>query len=129
MRTRIDEEVALVQVRFGPTSVGPEGLWVRVEIAELASGWNRSSTPILVEIPQGYPTVPPDNFFTAADLRLVDGRVPSNTMGTKKIGNDEWLGFSHHAEGGTWNAHTEVPTSHTLLDYFEGVLDRLGDCS
>lgn len=28
-----------------------------------------------------------------ADLRLADGRVPSNTMGAKMIGNDEWLGF------------------------------------
>ncbi|MDP9225940.1 MAG: hypothetical protein M3P18_19310 [Actinomycetota bacterium] len=129
MRDRILEELVLVRAVYGGASAGPDAAWVKLDNRDLIAGWNRSSTPILIEIPIGYPAVPPDNFFTAADLRLADGRVPSNTMGIKVIDGSEWLGFSHHAEGGTWQAHADLAQSHTLVDYVASVLDRLGERS
>lgn len=129
MNARVEEEATLVEAHYGPTSVGPDGRWIRLETVDLVSGWNQQTTQILVEIPEGYPTVPPDNFYTSASLRLADGRVPSNTMGTKTFADEEWLGFSHHAEAGTWKPHSDLTQSHTLVDYIEGVLDRLRECS
>jgi hypothetical protein len=128
VRDRIREELGLVQAAYGGASTGPNESWVRLDDADLIPGWNRRSTPILIEIPIGYPTVPPDNFLTPADLRLADGRVPSNTMGIKILDESEWLAFSHHAEAGSWKAHADLTQSHTLVDYVAGVLDRLREC-
>jgi hypothetical protein len=128
VRDRIREELDLVRAAYGGASAGPHESWVRLDDRDLIRGWNRRSTPILIEIPIGYPTVPPDNFFTLADLRLGDGRVPSNTMGIKIIDGSEWLAFSHHAEAGTWKVHADLTQSHTLVDYVAGVLDRLQEC-
>jgi hypothetical protein len=125
---RIREEIRLVHAAYGKAAAGPDDSWVRLDDRDLAPGWNRSSAPILIQIPFGYPTVPPDNFFTPADLRLADGRVPSNTMGVKVIDGSWWLAFSHHAEAGTWKAHVDLFESHTLVDYVAGVLDRLQEC-
>jgi hypothetical protein len=129
VRNRLRQELRLVQAAYGRASAGPGESWVRVDDRDLIPGWNRRSTPVLIEIPIGYPTIPPDNFLTPADLRLADGRVPSNTMGIKTIDGSEWLAFSHHAEAGTWRAHVDLTQSHTLVDYVAGVLDRLRECS
>lgn len=129
MRHRVREELGLVRAVYGRASTGPDESWVRLDDTDLIPGWNRRSTPILIEIPIGYPTVPPDNFLTLADLRLADGRVPSNTMGVKTIDGSRWLAFSHHAEAGTWKAHADLSQSHTLVDYVAGVLERLRECS
>lgn len=128
MRTRIREELHLVRAAYGAASAGPNEEWVRLDAAELADGWNRRSTPILIEIPVGYPTVPPDNFLTPPDLRLANGRLPHNTMGIKVIDGSDWLVFSHHAEAGTWSPHADLTRSHTLADYVAGVLVRLEEC-
>jgi hypothetical protein len=129
VKGRIREELCLVRAAYGGTSTEPDEWWVRLDATDLVPGWNRRSTPILIEIPIGYPTIPPDNFLTPADLRLADGRVPSNTMGIKTIDGSQWLAFSHHAEAGTWKAHAELSQSHTLVDYVAGVLERLRECS
>jgi Prokaryotic E2 family E len=129
MRDRIREELALVRATYGVASARPDESLVCLDDRDLIPGWNRRSTPILIEIPIGYPTVPPDNFLTRADLRLADGRIPSNTMGIKTVDGSEWLAFSHHAEAGSWKAHADLAQSHTLVDYVAGVLDRLRECS
>jgi Prokaryotic E2 family E len=129
VKDRVREELGLVRAAYGQASTGPDQSWVRLDDRELIPGWNRRFTPILIEIPVGYPTVPPDNFLTPVDLRLADGRLPSNTMGIKILDGSEWLAFSHHAEAGTWKAHADLARSHTLVDYVAGVLDRLQECS
>ncbi|MDQ4028610.1 MAG: hypothetical protein M3214_11280 [Actinomycetota bacterium] len=129
MRDRVREELGLVRAAYGGASTGPNESWVRIDDANLIPGWNRRSTSILIEIPIGYPTVSPDNFLTRADLRLADGRVPSNTMGIKTIDGSKWLAFSHHAEAESWKAHADPSQSHTLVDYVAGVLERLQECS
>ena len=80
---------------------------------------------MLILIPGAYPTTPPDNFYTAADLRLANGAVPQNATPAQPL-DQPWLQFSFHVEGGDWCA-VDGPGGHTLLDFLDGVAARLAE--
>lgn len=123
--SRIDEETALLRTRFTNLEVDPQRRWFVVPDVKLAKGWNLGSTPILVELPPGYPSTPPDNFYTSPDLQPPSGGPPANTSGLRIFAGTPWLQFSIHIETGDWQAHADIKKSHTLLTYLEGVLRRL----
>ena len=78
MRDRLDRELALLRTRYGPLKELDETGLV-IERFPLPSGWNLSTTRLLLLLPAGYPTTPPDNFYTDPDLRLATGAEPANT--------------------------------------------------
>lgn len=119
----------LLRVAFGDVDLAADCSWVRLREHDLVSGWNRSVTPVLIEVPTGYPTTPPDNFYTAADLRLANGLMPGNTSGLRIIDGLEMLQFSYHVETVDWRPDTDLARSATLVTYFAGVLERLADAS
>lgn len=123
--SRVDDEVDLVRARFPTAEVDPHGQWVLVPDVALPTGWSMDSTPVLVEVPQGYPSTPPDNFYTSPDLKLASGAVPANTSGIRVFDETPWLQFSFHVEAADWRPHAEIANSHTLVTYLEGVLQRL----
>jgi hypothetical protein len=129
MSARVIAEGVLLEDAFGGVDVAPDFTWVRLRAHQLVPGWNRSATPVLVEIPTGYPTTPPDNFYSAADLRLANGAMPGNTSGVRVIDGAEVLQFSYHVETADWRADADLARSDTLVTYFGGVLDRLADVS
>jgi hypothetical protein len=49
--------------------------WVHLSLFPLPSGWNESTTDLLIEIPQAYPQVPPQRFYLKKGLRDQYGRM------------------------------------------------------
>jgi len=117
----------LVKARFANRTVeaGPQIEWVLISGWNLAPGWNKSETTVLVLIPPGYPVTPPDNFYADHDLRLAGGTLPSNTSPDQSSLGRTWLLFSYHVEAGDWRPHSEPLRGHNLLTFLDGVTRRL----
>jgi len=119
-------ELELVASEYGELTHGPNHDWVILSRWHLPSGWNKPKTRLLVLIPSGYPTTPPDNFYTDADLRLSDGRQPGSTSQAQQLG-DSWLQFSYHLEPGDWQARADLLAGDNILTFLVGVTARLAE--
>lgn len=117
----------LVHHRYGPIRTDPDLTWLVIERWPLPEGWNMAQTPVLILLPPGYPTTPPDNFYVDAGLRTADGGQPGNTSVQTPIPGDSWLMFSHHVVSGDWAPHAETEKGHNLLTFLEGVSSRLSE--
>jgi hypothetical protein len=127
MVERRKEEISLIQARYGEIEVGSDLNWVIIKQWKLPPGWSRTETEVLVPIPPGYPVTPPDNFYTADDLRLANGNPPGNaTPGQSQLGR-LWLQFSYHVEPGDWHPHADLLQGHNLLTFLGGVAGRLSE--
>ncbi|KAA3645716.1 MAG: hypothetical protein DWQ07_12315 [Chloroflexi bacterium] len=128
MNRRLQEELRLLRIRFSELEQAPEGEWFIVRWP-LRTGWNKDEVRVLVQIPVGYPTSPPDNFYTDLDLRLANGQMPSNTSPNQVIAGQQWLQFSYHLEANTWLPHADVSKGHNLLSFLDGVGQRLNEAN
>jgi len=122
---RLDRELDLIRGKHGEIIVAADRSWVQLPDCPLVPGWNQPSTAVLVEVPPAYPTTPPDNFYTVADLRLADGQLPGNTTGVRVFDGAPWLQFSYHVETTDWRPHADPALSENLVTYFDGALQRL----
>lgn len=129
MTDRLEAEVKLLLEDGWEVDTGPEYQWIVVKAVPLPEGWNGPETDVLIKIRPGYPTTPPDNFYTDADLRLASGNKPGNAPNEETIAGRKWLMFSYHLEGGDWDPHAEPEKGHNLLTYLEGVRRRLSEAS
>lgn len=127
MDDRLLEEIALVQRRFGEVEVGPGGDWLILAGVDLPSGWSKARTRVLIRMPGGYPTTPPDNFWADEDLRLADGGLPGASSPNQPMGNGTWLLFSYHVEQSDWHPAVIPSDGHTLVTFLDGVVRRLGE--
>lgn len=84
----------------------------------LPEGYNKTTTRLLLKIPQSYPNGKPDMFWTDSDLTLADGSLPKQAQVIQTHLNSEWRRFSWHAQ--SWN-----PGSDDLYTYLEFVDNRL----
>lgn len=125
LHERLCAELPLLRAAFDRIELDIHERLLTMPDHRLGEGWSLPETPVLVEIPIGYPTTPPDNICVAADLRLEGGVMPSNTMGVKDIAGREWLQFSYHIEIADWKPHPDLSRSDTLVTYLEGALGRL----
>lgn len=128
MSDRLQVEVEILRMAGWQVDVGPDFGWIVVKDVFLPEGWNREKTDVLIKIPRGYPTTPPDNFYCAADLRLVSGGKPGNAPQEETISGQVWLMFSFHVGGG-WDPHADANQGHNLLTYLEAVRRRLSEAS
>jgi hypothetical protein len=108
--------------------IGPSLDWFIIKRWPLDSGWTKQETQILVLLPGGYPTTPPDNFYADPDLRLANGSAPGNTSPVSLHGA-QWLHFSFHVESDDWQPHADPEKGHNLLTFLEGVARRLTEAS
>ena len=124
MNDRILQEIELLQRRYGKLEYGPNLEWILFKEFKLPSGWNRDVTEILVNIPVGYPSTPPDNFFVPVGLRLASGGLPTNyTESTTLIGR-QWGQFSYHVDG-EWHPSANLLEGDNLLSFMIKIMDRL----
>lgn len=80
---------------------------------ELPAHWNRRSTDILLQVPQGYPLAALDMFWVTPGLALADGRQPQNADQLETYAGRTWQRFSwHYPPGHRWNPATDGILSH-----------------
>lgn len=125
MRDRIQAELEILREIYGDVQAGPDGDWVLINGYKLPPGWNKEQIKLLILIPPGYPTTPPDNFYVNNELRLANGSVPGSTTCDKQIQGKPWLQFSYHVESPSWSPHADILKGHNLLTFMRGVEERL----
>lgn len=124
---RITAEVALAAAAYSATRKvrfdDRTGSWVALYDFRLPSGYNRSRTDILLELPDTYPLTPPDWFFLDPGLRRLDGRrlvhYFEHAPGHLPIGRG-WAAGSLHIltwrPGATPGAGNGLPTVCRLIE-------------
>jgi hypothetical protein len=122
---RLKAEEGLLRAAFGLVELDIPGRLVILPARPLGCGWSVPETPVLVEVPQAYPTTPPDNLCVSAELRLENGSTPANSMGIRSIAGRDWLQFSYHIESSDWRPHADLGKSDTIVTYLLGALRRL----
>jgi hypothetical protein len=122
--TKLDADLALLRERHGDVECIDEGSR-RLVIArgqELPAHWNRRSTDILLQVPQGYPLAALDMFWVTPGLSLADGRQPQNADQLEAYAGRTWQRFSwHYPPGHRWN-----PATDSLLSHLRFARVRLG---
>jgi hypothetical protein len=101
------------------TEIGGTAAVVTIPNFPLGPGWSATKTTVRFVVPAGYPVARPDCFWTDADLRLVDSKMPQATnFQALPSGGEALLWFSWHA--GQWN-----PNQDSLLTYINVIRTRL----
>lgn len=129
MKERVRRELELVERRFGEIEVDPNLDWFVVRSVPLGQGWSKAATAVLVLLPGGYPSTPPDNFYTDADLKLATGSCPGSTSPNQTAAGRTCLQFSYHVEASDWHPDPQPEHGHNLLTFLEGVTRRLDEAN
>ena len=124
---RRELELSILKKRYGEIDYGGDLSWVLFKEFGLPSGWNRIRTELLVLIPAGYPTNPPDNFFVPNGFRLADGGLPANFSENQTILGASWSQFSFHVK--EWTPSSDSNDGDSLLTFILGVERRLEELS
>ncbi len=125
MIERIKREIKLVESNFGELEVDPNLRWFIVTRWYLVPGWNKKEVRVLLSIPPGYPTTPPDNFFTDTDLRIENGGLPERASIVNHDCGQQWLQFSYHIEASDWQPDKDS----NLVTFLLGVTKRLSEAN
>lgn len=123
MLERRQREIELIKQRYGEVEAAPDGTWVLIRRFPLPPGWSKNYSEALVPIPPGYPTTPPDNFYTDSDLALVSGADIGNSSPNAQVCGRAMRVFSFHVED--WHPDADLLKGHNLLTFLLGVEDRL----
>ena len=124
---RRKHEFELLSRKYGPSEHAPNLDWILFKQFPLPSGWNAQAAELLVLIPPGYPTTPPDNFYVRNGLRLADGRIPANYSENQNVLGDPWAVFSFHAQG--WNPSPSSTDGDSMLSFMIAVERRFEERS
>lgn len=124
---RRQQEIEFLRRKYGTVEHGLNFDWVLFNEFPLPPGWNRQTTELLVIIPPGYPTTPPDNFYVRNGLKLADGRMPSNYSENQTLLGTSWGQFSFHAQG--WNPSSDFKEGDNLTTFTIAVERRLQELS
>ena len=124
MKERILQEIELLQKKYGVLEYGPNMEWVLFKEFRLLTGWNKDVTELLVVIPPGYPSTPPDNFFVPVGFRLASGGQISNYSESVSHIGRQWGQFSYHPDG-DWRPAANILDGDNLLTFMIKVSDRL----
>ncbi len=125
MLERRQQEIELLRKKYGDLEVGTDLNWVLFKVFPVPLGWSRTTTELLVVIPQGYPFTPPDNFYVTMGLKLASGIPPGNYTEGVNLVNRQWGQFSFHPEREQWKASPEILDGHNLLTFLLQVEKRL----
>lgn len=122
------QEIELLRKKYGPLEQGANLEWILFKEFPLPPGWNRTTTPLLVLIPPGYPMTPPDNFYVPTGFRLASGAMASNfNEGQNHLGR-QWGQFSFHVKE-YWSPKADILEGDNLLTFMLGVERRLREAN
>lgn len=124
MLKRILQEVELLRNKYGDLECDPDGNWILFTRFKVPPGWNREYTELLVNIPPGYPSTPPDNFYVPVGFKLANGQDPNAYTEGHPFLERQWGQFSYHSDGG-WNPSENVLDGDNLQSFMLKVVDRL----
>ena len=127
MLERRQQEIELIRREFGDISVGPNLEWIIINRYKLMPGWNKQEIPVLLIIPPGYPTTPPDNFYTDPELRVGQQNTMAGATSIATMLDKQWLQFSYHVEATDWKPNADLLLGHNLLTFIQGVKQRLSE--
>jgi E2/UBC family protein E len=120
---RRKRDIELVRKRYGQIEHGANLDWILIHRFPLPPGWNRRETELLVLVPPGYPTTPPDNFFVREGLRVADGSTPNNYTEGQSVLGGKWAQFSFHAQA--WDPKADPEDGDGLATFLLAVEGRL----
>jgi hypothetical protein len=123
------QEIELLRKKYGPLEQGANLDWMLFKEFQLPQGWNRATTQLLVLIPQGYPMIPPDNFYVPVGFRLASGAMPSNYSEPVSYLSQQWGQFSFHVQKEDWRPTADILEGDNLLTFMLGVERRLGEAN
>lgn len=112
---KLAEDIQLLRQCHGEVDCIDEGTRCLVVLREqpLPLHWNRPTTDILLQVPQGYPLAAMDMFWVTPGLTLADGRQPLNADQLETYVGQTWQRFSwHYPPGHCWNPATDGILSH-----------------
>jgi hypothetical protein len=124
MLERRQREFELIKQRYGEVEVAPDLTWIVIRRFPLPEGWSKTQTDLLVLLPAGYPTTPPDNFYTDHDLKLATGAAIGNSSENVSVNGRVTRQFSFHIEA-DWRPHADLLQGHNLLTFLLGVENRM----
>jgi hypothetical protein len=127
MTPRIEEELALLRRRYGDLEYQEQGQWVKLPSYPVAHpGANRKETPIVFQIPQGYPGAQPYGFYVPAGLLLGVARPGSYTEPAQNAPpfGGAWGFFSWSPDDGQWRPAATVAGGANLLNWAFGFSAR-----
>lgn len=125
MLDRRHQEIELLRKKYGQLEYGPNLDWILFKEFQLPAGWNRTSTPLLILIPPGYPVTPPDNFYVPIGFRLSSGVMPSNYNESQSHLGQQWGQFSFHPKTEDWKPASDILDGDNLLTFMLAVERRL----
>ena len=128
-RERLEQERPLLTRAFPSAILDVEAGIVILVGHKLPSGWSHDESDVLVEVPERYPSTPPDNVCARPDLSLAGGSAPQSNQGHREIAGRGWLQFSYHVEAADWRPDVDLARSSTLVDYLHGALSRFEEAS
>ena len=110
---RVYQEALLLARHFGTVDYDDEdGRWVQIPHFPLPSGWDRAVTALLLDLPSGYPHVPPDGFYIDRFLRTRRGQRIDHYFeerGTYNPYADKgWGWFCIHPNRGAWRPTSDL---------------------
>jgi len=119
----------------------PDCNWIMIKEFRLPRGWtnkrpdsplyNRPCTPLLIEIPAGYPNVAPQNFYAEQNLQcgtdFIHHYFDKPGMGTSqnKYTHKGWAWLCIHIH--TWDSKTNFTKGDNLLTVCRLIYDILSD--
>jgi len=110
---RVYQEADLLARQYGVADYDDEdGRWVHVLYFPLPAGWDRRTTGLLLELPDGYPHVPPEGFYIDRFLRTRSGQQVDHYFEERghynPYADKGWGWFCIHLERGAWRPTADV---------------------
>ena len=81
----------------------------------LPTGFDQSSSDLLMRLHPGYPDVPPDMWWFSPAVRLADGRELPNTNVVETYLGRSWQRWSRHFLNGQWKSGVDGLESYLAL--------------
>ena len=119
------QEIELLRRKYGVVDHSPNLDWVLFKVFPLPVGWNAQFTELLILIPSGYPTTPPDNFYVRNGLKLLGGGLPGNYSENQSVLGNSWGQFSFHVQ--SWSPSSDFEAGDSLRTFIVGVERRLAE--
>jgi hypothetical protein len=122
----MEEELALLGLRFTDMEYAVAGCWVRIPNYPMAADWNRTVTDVAFQIHASHPGTPPYGIYVPAGL-LFRGTRPNNY--TEPANNQppfpgSWGIFSWTLDDGAWRPTADLVRGSNLLNWVLGFAVR-----
>ena len=127
MSERIQKELALLRVSYPEARYEENGQWICIHEYPIPQdhSWNRESTDVCFQVPQGYPASPPYGFLVPSGIRCEDQIPESYTEPpqNKPPFPGDW-GFFSWSHNGSWSPKGDLVSGSNLADFVRTFKDR-----